>query len=289
MSWTTSKPGISQGYRSPAVAVLHQHDQPGAGVDHLPERRPAVAVRRVDVRHQPGRLERRPRCRPGVTSSCTNSVTTSRGCSSSQSFIVAQARHPGRRPELAHRVAQVGPDISARRQADSPADPQRGADRPGAEVRLRLRECHLAALVGGRDDAAAVGALAVPGVDQQHPDPVVELRDDPVGLLGEEPPRLVGRGHRVVGCCVGDLVVRPVAELDVPVAAVGGRWFGVVVRAAREQQPEADDQGDEPTHGNSVASAEQCAQRQCADRQPVPVVVARTSHAARGARVVLDR
>ena len=65
------------------------------------------------------------------------------------------------------------------------------------------------------------------GVDQQRPDPVVELADDPVALVGQEPARLGCRRHRVVGRREGDLVEPLVAELRRsrcrPPARPGGR------------------------------------------------------------------
>ena len=110
----------------------------------------------------------------------------------------------------------------------------------------------------------------------------------PSGCSVKNHPAL-GRGrHRVVGGRVGDLVVRPVAELGVAVAAVGRRRLGLVVRAAGQQQPETGDQDEEPAHEDSVASGQQRAQRQRADRQPVPVVVGEHRAQPRVLAAVLD-
>ena len=91
------------------------------------------------------------------------------------------------------------------------------------------------------------GASRNPGphVDEQRPDPLIELDRDGVDLFGEEPARLGRCRHGVVRGDVGDLVESPIAQLGMTVAHgafADGDLGGVDVPAG---PGEPDDPGDD--------------------------------------------
>lgn len=82
-------------------------------------------------------------------------------------------------------------------------------------------------------------------VEQQRPNPVVELPRDPEPLAREVPAGLLGRGVGVVGCREGNLVEALIAERDRAVAgpllvarsvATGGRPSPATAAAAEDQE-----------------------------------------------------
>ena len=111
------------------------------------------------------------------------------------------------RTELAERVAQV----QLRRAAElSRADPSRDAvghlqrqrrDLLGALVAIGSLRPQVRAHAPGRRVVDAVV-----DVDEQRPDPVLQLILDPPALVREVPPGLFGRGERVVSSGKHDLV-----------------------------------------------------------------------------------
>ena len=107
------------------------------------------------------------------------------------------------RPELAEDVAEIRLGIAVRLLAEpQPADQILGPfDRFGSELLGDLlTRLVLAAEIGDHAPEPATRLPdAVVGVDQQRPDAVVELADDPVALIGQEPARLGGSRHRVMG------------------------------------------------------------------------------------------
>ncbi len=121
--------------------------------------------------------------------------------------------------------------------------------RLGAELlRHLLAGLVLAAEIGDHVAEPTAGRVTggpVVRVDEQSADPVVELADHPVALVGQEPARLGRGGHRVVGRREGDLVDPLVAELGVPVAGLGsaGRT-GLRPLVRSEKDDHHDDPGD---------------------------------------------
>ena len=159
----------------------------------------------------------------GETSSWMNNVTTSRGCVSIQPRIAARAGSIRVAPSSHTAWQRYGSTGPTWLQGLSPcvdAAPQGG--RPCRTRRWPRRSRRLRSACV-RHDSFALRPLPWPGVDQQGPNPVVELTHDACGLLGEKPPVLIGRRHRVVGGRIGNLVVAPVAQLGVAVAHLAVR------------------------------------------------------------------
>ena len=80
-------------------------------------------------------------------------------------------------------------------------------------------------------------------VDQQRPDPVVELARDAVTLIREVPARLVGGGERVVCAGEDDFVETALAEAGGAVAAPWRRP-GALFRGRGAEQQERDESGE---------------------------------------------
>ena len=103
----------------------------------------------------------------------------------SQSRTPCRAGERGR-SELAQCVAEVGLHRAVRSQVQGRRNrgrcrrrARRTQPEPGRARRL--------AGAGRGDHPAAIGLLAVPGVDQQGPNPGIELADQAGGLFGNEP------------------------------------------------------------------------------------------------------
>ena len=154
---------------------------------------------------------------------------------------------PQHRAQLAETVAEVGPDCPGRSHRDRTARPQCARDGVRTELPIQLGLSRGATAFGSGDDARTRRRPAIPAVDEENPDPVVQLPHDPLGLLGQGP-ALVSGIHGVVRCGEGDLVVRAVAQLDVPVAGVGcrrDRWRPLVIAEKDQPAQEGDRQREE--------------------------------------------
>ena len=125
--------------------------------------------------------------------------------------------------DLAQAVAQVRLDGSDRGGGDGIAEAEHAGHHRRPEQLVGLGQGGGVTARRGGDQARRGRGLPIPSVDQQHPDPVVELADQTGGLFGDEPARLVGGRHGVVGGDEGHVVVRPIAQLYVPVAGVASR------------------------------------------------------------------
>ncbi|MEI2642500.1 MAG: hypothetical protein V9G10_09225 [Candidatus Nanopelagicales bacterium] len=166
--------------------------------------------------------------------------------------------------ELAQRVAHVDLDRSCGGLAAQPVD---GAlHRRRDLLRLALGEFGLrpGQRLLRRDHPAGLGALAVPGVDQEHPDPVVETAHHGGRLFGQEPARLIGRGHGVVGGREGDVVEPPVAQFDVSVTRSGLERGGD--RRGLGQRGRQQDHGEQADGGNACTDREHPRPSPCPSR-----------------------
>ena len=132
-------------------------------------------------------------------------------------WTACSASRARRRADLAQGVAeeQLAPAFGVA--ADAPGHPLGGRHPALADLGHELGPLG----VLGRElrGHSAWGADPVVRVDHERADAVGELLGDPHVLRGEEPPRLVGGRHRVVGAEEGDLVDATIAQCRVPVAA----------------------------------------------------------------------
>ena len=186
------------GTRDASPVLLGEEDEPPVGVDELAERRQRRGA--VEDRGAPSRPVRR---RPasisagGTYGSKTTRRTSAGGGPGSGGRPQLLVERLG--PQLAQRVAEVGPPPAAQVGGAHPAgEPVRRAQAARADRLGHLVAGHpLGPQVGPHPPR---GRVAHPGVhvEQQGADAGVELTGDAVALVGEEPPRLVGRRVGVV-------------------------------------------------------------------------------------------